>query len=107
MRLLCASSLAFVHSLRIALEGEDIETYCSDADMVMANITGPLTAGAARLYVLHDEDWDRALAVMHNLSPPTERKPRAVPQNQSALSKWVFIGVSALAVVLLAGLLGN
>jgi hypothetical protein len=106
MKLLCSSSsLAFVHSLRIALEGEDIETYCSDADRVMAGIAGPLTSGAGRLYVLHDEDWERAVAVMHALSPP--QAPRSASVSSGGLPKWLFVAFGALAVIVLAGLIGH
>jgi hypothetical protein len=46
MKLLCASnSVAFAQSLRIALDAEGIETYCSEPDLALASIAGPVAGG--------------------------------------------------------------
>ena len=106
MKLLCASSsLAFVHPLRIALEGEGIESYCSDADASLSSIAGPMTGTAARLYVLHEGDWDRAVEIMKELSGPA--KERAAAPEKAPLPLWLIVGASALLVAVLVGTLGN
>jgi len=44
--------MAFIHSLRIALEGEGIENYMSDADRIFMGISaGPTVGSASRLLV--------------------------------------------------------
>lgn len=107
MKLLCSSSsLAFVHSLRIALDGEGIETYCSDADSTLSSIAGPMTGSAARLYVLHENDWDLAVEVMEMLDGPA--KPRAdASLKKPPIPIWLVIGLSAVLIVLLAAILGK
>lgn len=107
MKLLCASSsLAFIHSLRIALEGEDIETYCSDAETTtLSSIAGPI-GSSGRVYVLHEKDWERAVDIMKALSGPA--RERAVPTpGKLPLPLWLVVGVSALLVAALAGMLGH
>lgn len=114
MRLLCASnSLAFVHSLRIALDGEDIASYCTDADATLSSIAGPMTGIAARLYVLHEEDWDRAVEVMRALdSDPrlaedaeddavAEEEAQATAQ-ASAYPYWIWLVVGVVAAAAFA-----
>ncbi len=106
MKLLCASnSLAFVHSLRIALDGDGIETYCTDADSTLSSIAGPMTGIAARLYVLHEQDWTRAVDIMRELSGPA---PATKPASQrKALPTWVWASIATIVVALLAAVLGN
>jgi hypothetical protein len=107
MQLLCSSSsLAFVHSLRIALDGEGIQTYCSDADSRLSGIAGPMTGSAARLYVLNEDDWDLAVEVMESLAGPVE--PRAEEsQRRSPIPIWLIIGLSAMLIVVLVAMLEN
>ena len=107
MQLLCSSSsLAFLHSLRIALDSEDIETYLSDAETTsLSSIAGPI-GSSGRLYVLHQEDWQRAVDVMKDLSTPA--KDQATPvSKKSPLPVWFVIGASALLVAAVAGMLGK
>jgi hypothetical protein len=98
MKLLCASSsLAFIHSLKIALDGEGIENYMSDADRVFMGISaGPTTGSSARLYVLDEADWDNAVAVLRMLDG-SNGKPVDPPSLKGRpLPKW-FVGlISAL-----------
>jgi Putative prokaryotic signal transducing protein len=107
MKLLCASnSIAFAQSLRIALDAEGIETYCSDPDLALASIAGPIGGGGGRVYVLDEADWPRALEILAELSPP---KPAASAPAASArrLPTWLMAGVAALATVLLVLALGS
>ena len=105
MKLLSSSnSLAFVHSLRIALDGEGIETYCTDADTALSSIAGPMTGSAARIYVLHEEDWARAVEIMRELSGPAKTTAAA---RKVTLPVWFWIAFSAVLVVLLVGALSN
>lgn len=105
MKLLSSSnSLAFVHSLRIALDGEGIETYCTDADTALSSIAGPMTGSAARIYVLHEEDWARAVEIMRELSGPTKT---TAASRKATLPVWFWIAFSAVLVVLLVGALSN
>lgn len=108
MRLLCASSsIAFIHSLRIALDGEGIENYLSDGDRVFIGISGGPTVGSsARLYVLNEADWDKAIALMRMLDGSTD-KQAIVPAivKSRPLPKWLVgliaavVGASLLAVL--------
>ncbi|WP_433852316.1 putative signal transducing protein [Stenotrophomonas nitritireducens] len=107
MKLLCSSSsLAFIHSLRIALAGEDIETFCSDAETTsLSSIAGPI-GSAGRVYVLHERDWNRAVEIMKELSGPTQERMAAAP-NKGPLPIWLVVGVSALLVAALIGMLAG
>lgn len=108
MKLLCSSgSLAFSHSLRIALDGEGIETYCSDADNVFTNIAGGSLAGsAARIYVLHEEDWERAVEIMNELAGPTNARTER-KSSGFRLPTWVVVCATALVIAVLARLLAS
>jgi hypothetical protein len=107
MKLLSSSnSLAFVHSLRIALDGEGIETYCTDADTALSSIAGPMTGSAARIYVLHEEDWERAVEIMRELSGPTKTQT-VEASRRAALPVWFWIAASAVFVAFLVGVLSN
>lgn len=107
MKLLCSSSsLAFIHSLRIALEGEGIDTFCSDAETTtLSSIAGPI-GSSGRIYVLHEEDWARAVEMMKDLSGPTPERAAAAPRRRP-LPAWLVIGACALLVVALAGVLSR
>lgn len=106
MKLLCASnSVAFAQSLRIALDAEGIDAYCSEPDLALASIAGPIAGGGGRVYVLHEEDWPRAVEVLQGLSPPREAaSPRAASKHRMPM--WLIIGLSALGTVLLVAVLG-
>lgn len=107
MKLLSSSnSLAFVHSLRIALDGEGIETYCTDADTTLSSIAGPMTGSAARIYVLHEEDWARAVEIIRELSGPAKAQTMEASR-KATLPVWFWIAFSAVLVVLLVGALSN
>jgi hypothetical protein len=98
MKLLCSSSsLAFVHSLRIALEGDGIEVYFSDADSTLSSIAGPMMGSTARIYVLHEEDWERAVAIMKDLSGPS-RAREAWHSAKKPMPAWVLIAATAILV---------
>jgi len=105
MKLLCSSSsLAFIHSLRIALEGEGIDTFCSDAETTsLSSIAGPI-GSAGRVYVLHEEDWNRAVDIMRELSGPARERIAAAP-NKAPLPVWLVVGVSALLAAALGSML--
>ncbi|RYG98045.1 MAG: DUF2007 domain-containing protein [Alphaproteobacteria bacterium] len=107
MKLLCSSgSLAFIHSLRIALDGEEIETFCSDAETTsLSSVAGPV-GSAGRLYVLHEEDWERSVEIMKELSGPVRERIAPLPRKAS-LPTWLVIGVSAIFIAVLAGVLAN
>ncbi len=102
-----SSSLTFVHSLRIALDGEGIDTFCSDADSNLSSIAGPMTGTAARIYVLDEEDWDRAVAVMKHLDPSIGRAEATTGQVRGAWPQWVWIGLGLVVAIVVAGLLGG
>jgi hypothetical protein len=108
MKLLCSSSsLTFVHSLRIALDGEGIGTFCSDADSNLSSIAGPMTGTAARIYLLDEEDWDRAVAVMKRLDPSIGRTQTKAGHVRGAWPQWVWIGLGLIAAIVVAGILGG
>jgi hypothetical protein len=107
MKLLCASnSEAFAQSLRIALDAEGIDAYCSEPDLALASIAGPIAGGGGRVYVLHEDDWPRAVEILRGLSPPREvAPPRAEPKRR--MPTWMIIGFTALGTILLVALLGG
>jgi len=106
MKLLCSSnSIAFAQSLRIALEGEDIETFCSDPDLALASIAGPVAGGGGRVYVLHDSDWARAVEILEQLSPRSEPTTRPA-EAKLRTPAWVVVSLVALGTALLVLLLG-
>ena len=107
MKLLCSSgSLAFIHSLRIALDGEEIETFCSDAETTsLSSVAGPV-GSAGRLYVLHENDWERAVEIMKELAGPVNEQVLTLPK-RAPLPTWLVIGVSAIFIAVLAGVLGS
>ena len=107
MKLLCSSgSLAFIHSLRIALDGEEIETFCSDAETTsLSSVAGPI-GSAGRLYVIHEEDWERAVGILKELSGPVREQVAALP-TKTPLPTWLVVGVSAIFIAVLAGMLAS
>ncbi|WP_457098188.1 putative signal transducing protein [Lysobacter sp. P5_B9] len=105
MKLLCSStSISFVHSLRIALEGEGIETFCSDSDRVFSGFAGPMLGSASRLYVLHEEDWQRATELLDTMAEPEVAPSKA--KVKKVVPRWVspllVVLVSAFVVAVLA-----
>lgn len=110
MKLLCASNdLAFIHGLRIALEGEGIAHHFSDADMTLSSLAGPMTGSAARLYVVDEADWPRAVELFQSLdspqessNPSAESRPRPKPW-----PRWLVIVVSALVFAALGAVVSH
>jgi hypothetical protein len=101
LKLLSASnSLSFAYSLRVALDGEGIETYLSDADSSVSGVLTPMTGSNARVYVLHDEDWERAVQVYGELAGETPT-PAAIPPAKP-IPAWLTVLLSMLAVLALA-----
>ena len=110
MKLLCASNnLAFIHALRIALDGEGIAHHFSDADMTMSSIAGPMTGSAARLYIVDEADWARAVELYRELDAPAAPSPGEAPAAPPTppLPKWLVVVVSALVFALLGAILSN
>jgi hypothetical protein len=107
MKLLCASnSIAFAQSLKIALEGDGIETFCSDPDFALGSIAGQVAGGGGRVYVLHEPDWERAIEILQQLSPPQEAIPRPMGQKRR-VPRWMIMVLTALGTALLMLLLGG
>ncbi|WP_242110530.1 putative signal transducing protein [Luteimonas aquatica] len=99
MKLLyAATSLSFAQSLRIALDQEEIEYYCSDADASVAGIAGPMGGSPARFYVLHEQDWDRAVDILRALAQPQQAEPR---QAGKPLPVWLVMLSSMLLMMAL------
>ncbi len=105
MKLLCATnSLSFAYSLRVALDGEDIETFLSDADSSVSGVLTPMTGSVARVYVLHEKDWERALHIYRDLSGETAALP--MPATTTArLPAAVVVILTMLTVIGVAMLL--
>ena len=101
MKLLSASnSAAFAQSLRIALEGEDIETFCSSPDLALATIAGPVAGGGGRVYVLHESDWPRAVEILEYLSPRSESTPRSAAPKRH-IPRWAVVVLVAVGIALI------
>lgn len=110
MKLLCASNnLAFIHALRIALDGEGIAHHFSDADQTLSSLAGPMTGSAARLYVVDDADWARAVALFKELDAPEASPPESAEAEGPAkpTSKWIVMMVSAVVFALLGVVVSN
>ncbi|TXI79898.1 MAG: hypothetical protein E6Q42_00195 [Dechloromonas sp.] len=104
MKLLCASnSLSFAYSLRVALDGEGIETYLSDSDSSVSGILAPATGSSARVYVLHDDDWERAVDVYRALAGERPASPPSAPAKR--IPAWATVLLSMLSVIAVATLL--
>ena len=109
MQLLYASpSLGFGHSLRIALEGEGIPAFCSDADASVAGIAGPLAGPQTRVYVSSD-DFPRAVEILEGLlsddeAPAVERAVARSPL-QRDVPAWALIAGSACAIAAMGAML--
>jgi hypothetical protein len=56
------------------------------------------------VYVLHEDDWNRAVDIMRALSGPAKERIAAAP-GKAPLPVWLVIGVSALLVAALGGML--
>ena len=103
MQLLYASpSFGFGHTLRIALEGEGIHAFCSDADNAVAGLGGPMAGLQTRVYVAPD-DYARAVDVLERMlsedvaDVEAERvPPEAAMQRQVPM--WAVMAVVACAI---------
>lgn len=110
MKLLCASNdLAFIHGLRIALEGEGIAHHFSDADMTLSSLAGPMTGSAARLYVIDEADWPRAIELFQSMDSRAEPAHQNAPEPGPAKPwpRWLVLVVSALVFAALGAVLSN
>jgi hypothetical protein len=72
----------------------------------MSIIAGGTSTGiAARIYVLREEDWERAIQVMAELSTPPPK--RQVTTSTWRMPSWLIVIlaaiVTALVVIVLAG----
>ena len=109
MQLLYASpSLGFGHSLRIALEGEGIAAFCSDADAAVAGIAGPMAGPQTRVYVSTD-DFTRAVEILERLltddtAPAPAKTPLPPPRR---LPAWWIIAMSAGAIAVIGAMLSQ
>jgi hypothetical protein len=102
MRLLYTStSLAFSQHVRVTLDREDIEYYCSDADSSVAGIGGPMAGSQSRFYILHEQDWERAVELMREILPLPSKSVSAASPGKTH-SRWLVTGV-VVALVMLVG----
>ena len=105
MQLLYASpSLGFGHTLRIALEGEGIAAFCSDADAAVAGIAGPMAGVQTRVYVAQD-DIPRAVEVLERMlanDEPTTARPAATPRKPMPM--WLVIFGAAMLIALVGAM---
>ena len=110
MKLLCASNnLAFIHALRIALDGEGIAHHFSDADMTLSSLAGPMTGSAARLYVIDEADWSRAVELFQSMDASAESGNQKAEHRPTAKPwpRWLVVVVSAMAFAALGAVLSN
>lgn len=112
MQLLCTSdSVAFIQSLRIALEGEDIAIHCSDMLLNPWGPLGPVGGAGGRIYVMNEEDWARAVEILRDLSTvdgrTAEPASNGTALDANATSKWIAILAAIVATVIVAVLLGS
>lgn len=108
MQLLYASpSLGFGHTLRIALEGEGIDAFCSDADVSMAGLGSAAAGVHTRVYV-PSADYERALEVLERMLADeitsTPARP-AVPRKP--MPRWLVIVGAALAIAVVGAMVSQ
>lgn len=98
MQLLYASpSLGFGHTLRIALEGEGIDAFCSDADVSMAGLGSAAAGVHTRVYV-PSADYERAVEVLERMLADDEASTPAEPAapRKPMPMWWVIVGAALL-----------
>ena len=99
--LYAATSLEFGHGLRIALEGEGIEVFFSDADLSIAGL-GIAAAGVRMRIYVPGTDYERAVEVLRRMlaedATSTPAKPAAPPRKP--IPMWsVIVGAALLIAV--------
>lgn len=106
MQLLCTSdSVAFILSLRIALEGEDIAIHCSDPLLNPVGALGPIAGAGGRIYVLDEKDWPRAVEIYRDLSnAQASARPEASTGGLPVSARWIAVA-AAVAAILAVGIL--
>jgi hypothetical protein len=83
------ATISLAESLRLALEGEDIPAITSNENL------GGLPPGAISVAVLDDEDFDRAVAVLHELQRP---RPHIARESPSSVRVLIIVIVGVLLV---------
>jgi hypothetical protein len=108
MRLLYTStSLSFTQLIRLTLDRERINYFCSDADSSLAGIGTPMVGGQSRIYVTDDADWTRAVELMREIGAPSgqvEPRPPLASQKQPV---WLVFACAALIIALVGFALGS
>jgi hypothetical protein len=59
-----------------------------------------------RIYLLHDEDWDRAVDLLHELGAFSEEELSAPPPAKK-VPMWVMVLIGVVAALFLGAALGN
>jgi Putative prokaryotic signal transducing protein len=90
-------SLSFAESVRLALAASDIEAVILDQNTAIALTAG----GGVRVALLHDEDVERATAVVTALQPPKSPPLPSWPWHRRALATFA----SAFAMLFLRAVL--
>jgi hypothetical protein len=84
------ATISLAESLLIALEAEDIPAITSNENL------GGLPPGAIGVAVLDDEDFDRAVAVLHELQRP---RPHIARDSPSSVRVLILVIVGLLLAV--------
>lgn len=101
--LYAATSVEFGNALRIALEGEGIETHFSDADLSIAGLGLAATGERMRIYV-PTEDYPQAMEVLDRLLAEDEARMPAKPLRapRKPMPMWVVV-VGAAGLIAMVG----
>jgi hypothetical protein len=99
--LYAATSVEFGHALRMALEGEGIETHFTDSDLSIAGLGIGATGERIRIYVPMD-DYPQAAEVLQRMLAEDEArlpaKPVAPPRKPMPM--WlVIVGAACMIAV--------
>ena len=111
MILLCSpGSMSLAQHVRLLLDREGIPYYFSDADMSVAGIGGPMGASQSRIYIMHEEDLERALELLKEADPVKEHT--VSPEKSSVKESkpyplWMILGGSFFVVLLTAAVLAH
>ncbi len=100
------SSLSFTQLVCLTFDREEIPYFSSDTDPATSGLGSPFMIRQCRIYLLHEEHWDRAVELLHELGAfsAEEQEPRPPAKRMPA---WLVVGMGVLLAVLFGAVLSN
>lgn len=100
------SSLSFTQLVCLTFDREEIPYYSSDTDPATSGLGSPLMIRQCRIYLLRDEDWDRAVGLLHELGAFSKEELSAPPPAKKA-PMWVVVLIGVVVALFLGAALGD